>query len=131
MRDAGPGARSDIRDEDLPVVLESFYDALEDDPLLAHYFADLDMVEHIPRIAAFWSTILFGTRRYSDNAFAPHQRLEGLEARHFARWVETLEAIVDARFSGPKADEMKSTAHRIAYSMQLRMGIAPFAPYGR
>jgi hemoglobin len=119
----------DIQDHDLPGLLHDFYSALEGDPLLAPYFADLDMSEHIPRIAAFWSTVLFNTRRYADNAFQPHQQLPGLSAEHFSRWVRTLEATIDARFCGLAAEEMKTAAHRIAYSMQLRLGIPPFAAW--
>jgi hemoglobin len=121
--------RRDLRDEDLTEILTSFYATLEDDPLLASYFAPVDMREHIPRIVGFWSTLLFGTKRYSDNAFAPHLRLEGLTGPHFARWVATLEKTIDERFEGPYAERMKEIAHRIAYSMQLRLGISPFAPY--
>ncbi|MDB4950531.1 MAG: globin [Gemmatimonadetes bacterium] len=121
-------AGRDLRDDDLHDVLSSFYAELDHDPLLAPYFAGLDMAAHMPRIVAFWSTLLFHTRRYSDNAFLPHQRIPGLTAEHFARWVETLGGAVDGRFSGPAAEQMKTLAHRIAYSMQMRLGIPPFAP---
>jgi hemoglobin len=126
---ADSAEKRDIQDEDLHSILTRFYRTLEDDTLLAEYFADLDMDVHMPKIVSFWSTILFRTRRYSDNAFAPHLRLEGLTSEHFARWVSTLEATVDGRFAGPVAQLMKESAHRIAYSMQLRLGIIPFAPY--
>lgn len=129
MNTTGQAERRDIRDEDLHGILEAFYDTLEGDDLLASYFEDLDMSEHMPRIVAFWSTILFGTQSYSGNAFAPHQKMPGLTSAHFARWVETMEATIEARFSGAKAEEMKTVANRIAYSMQLRLGLTPFAPY--
>ncbi|MEX2583608.1 MAG: group III truncated hemoglobin [Gemmatimonadota bacterium] len=129
MEGAAPAEREDIRDEDLVEFLRAFYEKLDEDPLLRRYFVDLEMDEHIPRIAAFWSTLVFRTRRYSDNAFAPHERLEGLTSEHFERWVGTLEALLDERYSGPAVERMKTAAHRIAYSMQLRLGISPFAPY--
>jgi hypothetical protein len=37
--------------------------------------------------------------------------------------------VVDAQFAGPSASLMKELAHRIAYSMQLRLGISPFEPF--
>jgi hypothetical protein len=37
--------------------------------------------------------------------------------------------VVDARFAGPYASQMKEMAHRIAYSMQLRLDIYPFEPF--
>lgn len=119
----------DLRDEDLHELLVAFYETVGADELLAPYFAVVDMRAHMPRIVSFWSTLLFHTGRYSGNAFAPHLQMPGLTADHFERWVATLEATVDARFAGPAATLMKELGHRIAYSMQLRLGIAPFAPY--
>jgi hemoglobin len=121
--------RRDVEDADLEPLLRRFYDVLTIDPLLARYFEHVDMAEHIPRIADFWSTLLFNTRRYSDNAFRPHLAMPELSAERFARWVETMEQTVDRDFEGPAAERMKALAHRIAYSMQLRLGIEPFAPY--
>lgn len=123
--------RRDLTDDDLVPLLHAFYDAVGRDEQLAPYFAVLDMPAHIPRIADFWSTMLFHTRRYTGNAFQPHLALAGLTAEHFARWVGTLETVVDARFAGPHATQMKELGHRIAYSMQLRLGITPFEPFER
>ena len=124
---AGPGvvARRDLADEDLHELLVAFYDAAERDPLIARFFVPLDMAAHMPRIVAFWSTLLFHTGRYSGNAFQPHAALEGLTDAHFERWLAVLERTVDERFEGPTADLMKSLGHRIAYSMQVRLGIVP------
>ena len=119
----------DVTDADLHPLLTTFYERLAGDAMLAPYFADLDMVAHMPRIVDFWSTMLFHTGRYSGSAFAPHARMPGLTADHFARWVAALEATIDARHAGPVAARMKDLAHRIAYSMQLRLGITPFAEF--
>ena len=94
-------ARSDLREEDLPTLLTTFYATVGRDPLLAPYFAPVDMTAHIPRIADFWSTMLFHTARYSDNAFRPHLEMPGLTAAHFARWVATLESTVDSAPARP------------------------------
>ena len=87
------------------------------------------MRSHMPRIVAFWSTLLFHTRQYTGNAFRPHLEMQGLSADHFALWVASLEQVVDARFAGPAASLMKDLAHRIAYSMQVRLGISPFEQF--
>lgn len=117
----------DLRDEDLLELLTDFYARVERDELLAPYFAAVDMVEHMPRIADFWSTMIFHTGRYSGNAFRPHLAMPGLTAAHFARWLETLEATVDAHAAGPAAEHMKALGHRIAFNMQMRLGIAAVA----
>lgn len=123
------GVRRDLRDEDLHALLVAFYDTVERDGLLAPYFVPVEMTAHMPRIVDFWSTLLFHTGRYTGNAFRPHLEMPGLTAAHFARWVETMERAVDARAAGPAAEHMKALAHRIAYSMQLRLGIEPFADF--
>ena len=119
--------RRELCDEDLHDLLVDFYATVARSPLLAPYFAPVDMLAHMPRITDFWSTLLFHTGRYSGNAFRPHLAMPGLTAQHFAHWVAVLEATVDARFAGAAAEQMKALAHRIAYSMQLRLGIEPFA----
>jgi Truncated hemoglobins len=118
----------DLRAADIHEALVAFYDQLEREPLLAPYFESLDMQAHMPRIVSFWETLLFHTNSYSGNAFLPHLSMPGLTSAHFARWVATLESILDARFEGPLTERMKSLAHRIAYSMQLRLGLEPFEP---
>jgi hemoglobin len=116
----------DLGPDDLVDLLLAFYAEIADDALLAPYFAELDMVEHVPRIASFWATVLFHTATYSGNAFAPHQRMPGLTPEHFSRWVATLERVIDARFAGESAERMKMLGERIAFSMQVRLGLPPF-----
>jgi len=130
--DASRGGRAAIRDleeGDLHELLTAFYDTVEREPLLAPYFAVVDMGAHMPRIVDFWSTLLWHTGRYSGNAFRPHMEMAGLTGEHFERWLATLERTIDARFAGPAAERMKALGHRIAYSMQLRLGITPFEDY--
>lgn len=125
----GVPSQRDIRDEDLHELLTAFYAIIAVDPLLLRYFEKVDMSVHMPRIVAFWSTLLFHTKNYSGNAFKPHLEMPGLSGEHFAFWVGTMEQVVDERFSGPTATLMKQLAHRIAYSMQLRLGIYPFESF--
>ena len=124
-----PHSLPDLRDEDLEPILVVFYDRVERDPLLAPYFAVVDMREHIPRIATFWSTMIFHTGAYTGNAFRPHLEMPGLTAEHFGHWLATLEQTVDDFHSGPNAERMKALAHRIAWSMQLRLGITPLTEF--
>ena len=121
-------ARRDLRAEDLRQTLVAFYERVEAEPLLAPYFEGIDMMAHMPRIESFWATMLFHTGTYKGSAFQPHLAMPGLTSEHFERWVVTLDATLDARFDGPATEQMKALARRIAYSMQVRLGIAPFEP---
>lgn len=117
--------RPDLRDEDLEPLLVQFYSIATVDGLIGSYFTGIDMARHMPRIVDFWSTMLFHSGRYSGNAFQPHARMPGLTAEHFERWLEILDATLDARFEGANVRLMKGLARRIAYGMQVRLGIAP------
>jgi hemoglobin len=117
--------RHDLRDEDLEPLLVDFYAIATIDPLIGSYFTGIDMSRHMPRIVDFWSTMLFNSGRFSGSAFLPHARMPGLTAEHFQRWVEILESTVDSRFDGDNARLMKGLARRIAYGMQVRLGITP------
>jgi hemoglobin len=128
-REGSSQPREDLREEDLEPLLVEFYATVGKDVLLAPYFEPLDMTAHIPRIADFWSTLLFHSGRYTGNAFRPHLEMPGLRAEHFERWLATLEATLDASYAGPNAERMKFFAHRVGYSMQLRLGIAPDTAY--
>lgn len=122
---AATAARPPLRDEHLHELLTEFYARVAEDPLLAPYFAVVDMTAHMPRIVDFWSTLLFHTGRYSGNAFRPHLAMPGLTPRHFTHWLQVLEATVDGRHAGPAAESMKALGHRIAYSMQVRLRLEP------
>jgi hemoglobin len=111
-------------------MLTRFYSVATVDPLLGSFFAGIDMSRHMPRIVGFWSTMLFHTGRYSGSAFQPHARMPGLTSDHFRRWVDILEATVDAQFEGPNAVAAKGIARRVAFGMQVRLGIAPQLPLG-
>jgi hemoglobin len=118
--------RRDLQAADLEPLLTLFYSAATTDVLLAAYFAGVDMTRHMPRIVDFWSTLVFNTGRYRGSAFQPHAHMPGLTSDHFARWVRILETTLDSQFTGPAADRMKDLGHRIAYSMQVRLGLTPF-----
>lgn len=121
--------RADLHDGDILAVLRAFYTTVMNDDLLAPYFLGVDMPAHLPVIADFWSTMIFQSGRYHGNAFRPHLEMPGLTADHFGRWLDTLERTVDLTFMGPNAERMKAMGHRIAYSMQLRLGIVPVVPF--
>ena len=119
----------DLKEEDLHGLLLEFYASVSKDSLLASYFEAIDMPSHMPRIVDFWSTLVFHSGRYTGNAFRPHLAMPGLTAAHFAHWLETLDTTLDAHFAGDRTEQMKDFGRRIAFSMQLRLGIAPFDDY--
>ncbi len=117
-------ARRDIQSRaDIHRVVDAFYRGLVDDPLVGPYFAGVDLDEHVPRLVDFWSSVVFQTAAYRGRPFDAHVQLDGLEARHFRRWLDRFERTVDARFAGARAEQMKQRARQIATVFQSKLDL--------
>ena len=114
----------DIQSEaDVRQVVDAFYGGIEADPVIGAYFADLDMKGHLPRMYAFWSSVVFQTGTYGGRPFDAHMLLAGLQAHHFSRWLERFEAAVDRQFAGERAEHMKEKARQIGTIFQIKLGL--------
>jgi hemoglobin len=114
----------DIQHEaDIQQIVDAFYGTITEDPVLAPFFATLDLDAHRPRMVAFWSAVVFSTGAYRGQPFEKHAALDGLEARHFDQWLHRFHATIDARFEGEAAMRMKRSAAQIAMVFQSKLGL--------
>jgi hemoglobin len=118
----------DIRTRaDCEALVRAFYSEALVDPVIGFLFTDvahLDLEHHLPRITNFWETVLLGARSYGGGAFGPHlalNQLVPLRRGHFERWLWLWLRTVDARFSGPVAEEAKRHATRVATAFSDRI----------
>lgn len=125
-------ARSDIETRaDCELLVRSFYGRALTDPLIGFLFTDvarLDLEAHVPRITDFWETVLLGGPSYRGGAFAPHAALNRrapLLSGHFDRWLALWSATVDEHFAGPRAEQAKSHAQRVARAFGRRLAGLP------
>jgi hemoglobin len=108
---------------DVERLLKAFYgQALVDDQLGPVFAASgMDLVTHLPRIAAFWEVSLLHTGDYTGRPMQLHRRLtetSGLLPEMFDRWLEIWHRTVDALFAGPVAEQAKTDAVRMAAGMR-------------
>jgi|JI10StandDraft_1071094.scaffolds.fasta_scaffold662887_1 hemoglobin len=92
--------------------------------------ARIDLTRHLPIMADFWETVLFGTGTYHRDALQVHMVLHArtpLDRLHFARWLGLWETMVRERFAGDKADLAVVQAHRMAGSIERRLAGHPAA----
>ncbi len=111
--------------EDVRQLVETFYSRLTQDPVIAHFFAGLDLAHHLPRIRAFWEMALLGVPGYTTNVTEVHLALNKripMKKEHFDRWLEIFRATIDENFSGPNADEAKMRAASIAMVIFHKLG---------
>lgn len=111
--------------ENIILLVDSFYDKVNNDPLLSPVFNDIAKVnweEHLPVMYSFWSAVLFETNTYKGQPLASHINLP-IDPGHFKRWLELFRQTVDENFKGEKADEAKYRADTIAVIFQTKLGL--------
>ena len=111
--------------QDVRTLVDSFYERVNRDDLLAPVFNDfahVDWKAHLPTMYRFWESMLFGVGTYEGAPFPKHAVLP-VRKEHFARWLALFIETVDAHFSGPKAEEAKGRAASIADTFAQRMGL--------
>ena len=112
---------------DIEKVLSSFYQQAFTDDLIGTFFTEvvpLHLPTHLPLIADFWESVLFGTQGYRKNVMAVHQHIHNLakiKKEHLDRWVQLFTQTVDELFAGEKATLMKQRAVSIATRMNIKL----------
>lgn len=124
---ACPASASTARDSEpteanIRELVYAFYDRVRADALLGPVF---DAVlhgrwdEHLPKMCLFWGSLVLGDKRYRGNVQQAHQPIEGLEPRHFSRWLHLFLDTVCDRYEPAAAVRFMEPALRIAQSLQL------------
>ncbi len=116
--------KTDIRnDEDIKILVHTFYGKVQDDERLGYIFNEVAGVEwdhHLPRMVDFWSNLIFRTGRYDGKPFRQHMPLP-IRKEDFYRWYNLFIETVDCCFEGEHADYAKEMAGKIAASFSLKM----------
>lgn len=113
--------------EDILLLLEAFYNKAFLDERIGFFFTDvvpLNLETHIPVIADFWESIVFGKQGYRKNVMEVHQRISHLSTirkEHLDRWVEIFCSNVDEYFMGKNATLMQQRARSIASLMNWKL----------
>lgn len=105
---------------DIERLVNVFYDKVRRDDLLGFIFNDVaktDWNAHLPKMYAFWETMIFRTGGFIGNPLAAHARLVPLTTMgrpQFDRWLAIFTATVDELFVGQKAEHIKNAAGDMA-----------------
>ncbi len=101
--------------EDIKLMVNSFYDKVNEDELLAPVFNDYAKINwetHLPKMYNFWNTILFSEGDYKGSPYQKHETLPVMKD-HFDRWLQLFSQTVDELFVGEMAEEAKKRANVI------------------
>lgn len=102
--------------EDVRTLVNSFYSDVREDELLAGIFNEVirdRWPEHLEKMYSFWQTVLLEEHTYYGSPFPPHAKLS-IEQQHFERWLLLFGKTIDTHFSGPRAEEAKWRAEKMA-----------------
>jgi hemoglobin len=121
---SGPERPSPSRDLDAPAeiaeMVRRFYQDVAQDDLLGPIFnevAEVDWVEHLPKLTAFWCRALLGIEGYVGNPFRAHSLINDrapFTDAHFARWLDLFHDAVELGWTGPNAQRALDLAHNVA-----------------
>ena len=111
--------------EDIKLMVNTFYTHLQQDKELNHLFnevAKLNWEKHLPKMHAFWETILFHKPVFKGNPMKAHMDLDNkspLKKEHFDSWLVIFRKTIDELFVGELAELAKQRAASVALSIQL------------
>lgn len=116
---------------EIEMLVNTFYNRVRSDEVLGFIFdevAHTNWATHLPKMYAFWETVLFRSGGYTGNPLAAHAKLVPLTKMgrtQFDRWLSVFRATVDDLFAGEKADHIKSCAEDMANVIYARInGVA-------
>ena len=101
-------------------LVNRFYDIVRADSVLGFIFdkvAQTNWETHLPKMYAFWETVIFRSGGFVGNPLVAHAKLVPLTDMgrdKFGHWLKLFHATVDELFAGPNADHIKSCAADMA-----------------
>ncbi|GAB3990617.1 hypothetical protein GCM10028807_18170 [Spirosoma daeguense] len=106
--------------EAIKFLVDSFYEKVQADPFIGPVFTDVAQVDwaaHLPKMYAFWESIILGNNRYDGHPFRPHlivNQQHTLTTAHFERWLHLFYKTLAENFTGETAEQVRQRATQIA-----------------
>jgi len=121
-----PGYPVGIDEQMIEAVVHGFYGRIRQDPALGPIFARVIAPEawpaHLRKMCDFWSSVMLMSGRFHGAPMPVHARIDGINANHFARWLQLFEQTTADLCPPGAAALFMQKARMIARSLQL--GIA-------
>jgi hemoglobin len=106
-------------EDEVTQLVHAFYSRVRDDEVLGPIFAahveDWDV--HLPKMVAFWSSALRGSKRYRGTPMPVHAALPGLTQALFERWLDLFAGAAGRLENREMAERAVDLAKRIAQSL--------------
>lgn len=115
----------------IETLVNHFYTRVRQDEMLGFIFdrvAKVDWDAHLPKMYAFWETVMFRSGGYHGSPLAMHAKLVPLTAmgrEQFDRWLSLFHETVDELFEGENAAHIKRCAADMANVIYSRINGVP------
>jgi len=115
----------------IETLVNAFYDRVRADEVLGFIFdevAHTNWTTHLPKMYAFWETVLFRTGGFTGNPLAAHAKLVPLTDMgrdKFDQWLQLFRGTVDDLFAGERAEHIKNCAADMANVIYSRINQVP------
>ena len=128
-----PGYAVGITEEMIHEVVHGFYGKIRQDPALGPIFNRVIPPEawpaHLQKMCDFWSSVLLMSGRFHGAPMPAHARIEvrdgeGVNERHFARWLHLFSETVTELCPPEAAALFQQKSQMIAQSLQLGIAAA-------
>ncbi|MFD2936412.1 group III truncated hemoglobin [Spirosoma flavum] len=106
--------------EAVKFLVDSFYEKVQVDALIGPIFTDVAQVDwskHLPKMYAFWESLILGNNIYDGHPFRPHlvvNQKHTLTIDHFERWLQLFSDTLTENFTGETVDQVRQRATQIA-----------------
>jgi len=111
----------EIKNEaDVHELVQTFYQKVLDDDVLAPFFQHLNFEEHLPKMEFFWRFVLLDEPGYTTSVTDKHMHMR-LKEEHFKRWLFLFNQTLDELFVGEKVELAKQRAAIIGWTIQSKM----------
>ncbi|SFE36763.1 group III truncated hemoglobin [Spirosoma endophyticum] len=101
-------------------LVDSFYKKVQADTFIGPIFTDVAQVDwsnHLPKMYAFWESLILGNNAYDGHPFRPHlviNQKHTLTIDHFERWLQLFSETITENFTGEAAEQVRQRATQIA-----------------
>jgi hemoglobin len=120
---------------EIELLVNSFYDRVRSDEVLGFIFdqvAKTNWEAHLPKMYAFWETVMFRSGGFTGNPLVAHAKLVPLTDMgrdKFDHWLKLFCATVDDLFAGQNANHIKRCAEDMANVIHARINQVPDARF--
>lgn len=120
---------------EIELLVNTFYDRVRSDAVLGYIFNDVAQTNwqtHLPKMYAFWETVMFRSGGFTGNPLVAHARLVPLTDMgrdKFDHWLVLFRSTVDDLFAGENADHIKRCAEDMANVIHSRINSIPDARF--